>query len=110
VAAKKGVRSARARRVIWTDRALLDLTRIDDYIAADDPRATARWVDKLIAAAERAGRLPSSGKMVRERKHPDLREVLVRTYRIVYRVRADRIEILTVFEGHMQLPEDVDTK
>jgi toxin ParE1/3/4 len=107
VATRRAAKGRRSRKVVWTDRALRDLAQIDDYIAADDPRAAERWIDKLVAAAERAGRLPGAGRMVRERKRPDLREVLVRTYRIVYRVRGAQIEILTVFEGHMRLPEDV---
>jgi toxin ParE1/3/4 len=96
--------------LVWTDRALRDLIRIDDYIAADDPKAADRWVDKPIAAAERAARVPTSGRIVKERKQPDLREVLVRTYRIVYRVRDERVEIVTVFEGHMLFPEAVESK
>lgn len=110
MAARKAAKARRSRKVVWTDRALRDLTRIDDYIAADDARAADRWVDKLIAAAERAGRLPASGRIVPERKRPDLREVLVRTYRLVYRIRGMHIEVLTVFEGHMLLPEDVEPK
>lgn len=45
--------------------------------------------------------------MVPERERPDLREVFVGGYRIIYRVRAERIDVLTVFEGHRLLPEDV---
>jgi len=32
-----------------------------------------------------------------------IRELIVKKYRIVYRLRRDQIEILTVFEGHRQL-------
>jgi plasmid stabilization system protein ParE len=45
--------------------------------------------------------------MVPERERPDLREVFVGSYRIVYRVRAERIDVLTVFEGHRSFPSDV---
>jgi plasmid stabilization system protein ParE len=64
----------------------------------------------LIAAAERAGRVPNAGRIVPERKRPELREVLLRTYRIVYRVRGELVEILTIFEGHMLFPKDVETR
>jgi plasmid stabilization system protein ParE len=39
-----------------------------------------------------------------------VREIFKRTYRIVYRVMSDRIEILTVFEGHRRFPSDVGRK
>jgi mRNA-degrading endonuclease RelE of RelBE toxin-antitoxin system len=34
--------------------------------------------------------------------------VFKRTYRIVYRVTEERIEVLTVFEGHRLFPDDVN--
>ena len=45
-----------------------------------------------------------SGRAVPEKGRRDIREVLQRHYRIVYRLREARIDILTVFEGHKQLP------
>ena len=50
---------------------------------------------------------PAFGRMVPERERPDLREVFVGSYRIVYRIRAESIDILTVFEGHRSFPSDV---
>lgn len=38
----------------------------------------------------------------------DIREVFVRTYRIVYRVREEGILVLTVFEGHRLFPRSED--
>lgn len=95
-----------APSVDWTERAVADLRSIDDYIAAHDPRAAERWVGKLIAKAEAAGRLPMAGRVVPEKLRPDIREVFLRSYRIVYRVREGSILVLTVFEGHRLLPPD----
>jgi len=36
----------------------------------------------------------------------DVREVFLRSYRIVYRVLEAEIHVLTVFEGHRQFPVD----
>ena len=96
------------RKLVWTARALRDLEAIDAHIAADDPIAAAKWIDKLLAAAQREARLPHSGHVVRERRREDLRQILVRTYRIVYRVGDRQVEIITVFEGHHLLPGDVE--
>jgi hypothetical protein len=41
--------------------------------------------------------------MVPEVEDPDIREVFLKSYRIVYRVEARRILVLTVFEGHRKL-------
>jgi hypothetical protein len=34
---------------------------------------------------------------------PDVREVFLRTYRIIYRIEPARILVLTIFEGHRRL-------
>jgi len=105
MAARKTAHRAK-RELVWSDRALRDLIAIDAYIAADDPVVAERWVDKLVAAAERAVVLPNSGQAVRESGREHLKQILVRTYRIVYRFDDKRVEIVTVFEGHHLLPDD----
>jgi addiction module RelE/StbE family toxin len=95
------------RKLVWTDRAVRDLREIDGYIRADDPAAAARWISKLLTAAERAGRFPHSGHIVREKGREDVRQILVGTYRIVYLIRERQVDVLTVFEGHHLLPDDV---
>lgn len=97
---------SRAFRIVWTERAREDLRAIGDYIARDDPMAAARWVETLTTAVERAARAPLAGRRVPEKGRNDVREVLQRTYRIVYRVRDGQIDVLTIFEGHRLLPGD----
>jgi len=100
-------RSAKRFAVAWTDRAVSDLEAIGDFIADDNPVAAERWVRVLIAAAEGAAAMPMAGRRVPELGRDDIREVLKRTYRVVYRVRGDRVEVLAIFEGHRLFPRDV---
>ena len=95
-------------RLRWSKRAEADLVGIDEYISADDPVAAARWIDKLTERARKAALLPYSGRVVPEFKMEALREVLVRTYRIVYRIQRNEVQVITVFEGHRLFPSDVD--
>lgn len=106
MASRKAVRRVQ-RKLVWTERALRDLRDIASYIASGDPAAAERWVGKLLAAAERAVRFPYSGPVVREKGREDLRQILVRGYRIVYLVGEKQVSVLSVFEGHHLLPEDV---
>ena len=87
----------------WTERAVADLFAIGDYIALDDPGAARSWVERLRKRAEKAAVLPSAARVVPEIGRSDVREVFVRTYRIVYRIVDDGIVVLTVFEGHRLL-------
>ena len=101
------LRARPSRTVVWTDRALSDLEAIGDYIARDNEGAAARWVMRLTAAAEKAAMFPKAGRRVPELWRDDVREVFLRTYRIVYRVTEDRFEILTVFEGRRRFLKDL---
>lgn len=87
----------------WTNRARQDLVNIGRYIAQDNPPAARRWVARLRKRAQQACRAPESGRVVPELKRADVREVIERTYRIVYRIRSETIDVLTVFEGHRLL-------
>ena len=87
----------------WTERAANDLIAIGDYIATDNPTAARSWVEKLRQRAVKASKMPRTGRVVPEIGRDDVREVLQRAYRIVYRVVDDGIVVLTVFEGHRLL-------
>jgi toxin ParE1/3/4 len=52
-----------------------------------------------VAAVERLEAYPLSGRVVPEVGDDTLREVLHGNYRIVYRVRTELVEIVTVFHG-----------
>ena len=89
----------------WTLRAREDLRAVGRYIARDNPKAARAWVARLVAAAREAAAAPRVGRIVPEIGNPEYREVLVRTYRIVYRIERDgkAIVVLMVFEGHKLL-------
>jgi toxin ParE1/3/4 len=89
----------------WSLRAREDLRAVGRYIARDNPKAARAWVARLTAAARTAANLPRAGRIVPEIANPDYREVLLRSYRIVYRIERDgkSIVVLMVFEGHKLL-------
>lgn len=89
--------------VYWTHRASEDLLAIGDYIAADDPVAARDWLEQLRQRAADAADAPNAGRIVPELGRADVREVFLRSYRIVYRVSEGDLTVLTVFEGHMRL-------
>ncbi len=91
----------------WTRRARQDLIDIARYIERDKPEAARRWVARLRQHARGAADLPQSGRRVPEIARNDVREVFVRSYRIVYLIEAETVWILTVFEGHRLLPREV---
>lgn len=85
--------------VIWSPQSLRDLNAIRDYIAQDSPAYADLVVRRLFVAVERLELFPQSGRIVPERDVSWLREVIVRPYRVVYRLRGDAAEVVTVFRA-----------
>ena len=93
--------------VTWSREAGENLVEIEEFIARDSLERAVRFVDALIDHAEAIlADNPRSGRIVPEIGNPDMRELIHRGYRIVYRLKGDVLEILTVFEGHRLLRLD----
>jgi toxin ParE1/3/4 len=90
-------------KVVWTESAERDLETIESYVARDNPNAAAALVDRLVGRAEAVAEHPHLGRVVPEIGAEHVRELIEGNYRIVYRLRGRRAEILTVFEGHSLL-------
>ena len=83
--------------------ALDDLGEISAYIARDNPRAADAWVLRLLEQVEKACIQPNGGRVVPEGKDPNIREVFLRSYRIIYRIEPESLLVLRVIEGHRRL-------
>lgn len=93
------------RAIRWTHRARADLAAIRVFISRDSPHYARVMVGRIIGATERLSDFPESGRQVPEFERPDLREVILRPYRIVYRlVGSEQVHILTVHHGSRLLP------
>ena len=92
-------------RIRWSPQALLDLESIRDYIARDSPLYAELVIRRLVAAVERLEAFPQSGRIVPERNAEDIREIIVKPYRIVYRLRPELVEIVTVFRASRLFPD-----
>ena len=91
--------------LIWSPQSLRDLEAIRAYIAEDSPLYADLVVRRLVSAVERLSAFPESGRIVPERNTPEVREVIVRPYRIVYRVRPGVVEVATVFHASRLFPD-----
>lgn len=85
-------------KVYWTAEASARLLDIQAYIAQDSPMAARR--------SRKLAEPPLTGRTVPEYPDSDLREVLERPFRLIYRVVAERqqIDIVTVKHYRQKLP------
>ena len=86
-------------RVIWTRQAVEDVEAIRAYVARDSERYAGLLVETLVGAADRLELFPRSGRVVPEAGDDSLREVLHGNYRLVYRLQAESVEVITVYHA-----------
>jgi plasmid stabilization system protein ParE len=93
-------------QVIIAPSAQTDLADIVRYIAQHNSDAAARLGFELITRAESLADFPEIGRRVPEFRQPNLREIICRSYRIIYRLRRDnqRIEIVRFWHGARGFP------
>lgn len=89
----------------WSPQAVSDLEAIRDYIAKDSQRYASLVVARLVTAVDHLKSFPESGRVVPELGDPSIREIFVRPYRIVYRLKSGAVQIATVFRASHRLPD-----
>jgi toxin ParE1/3/4 len=85
-------------RIVWSPNSLNQLEKIGDYIALDSPGSAVKFVGKILDSVERLKKFPFSGSNVPE--SPNLKQVIVQGYRIVYRASDKSIDIIAVLSPY----------
>ena len=80
-------------RLVWSPLAEQHVEEALAFIAADDAAASRRWLEELLERVEALRRFPDSGRVVPELERDEIRELLVGSYRVIYRHRGDLVEI-----------------
>jgi toxin ParE1/3/4 len=92
-------------RILWSPQSLRDLEAIREYIAKDSEHYAGLTIARIFSAVEQLIQFPHSGHIVPERDEPEIREVIVGRFRVVYRVQEALIEVATVFRAAREFPE-----
>ena len=94
-------------RVFWTQNAIEHLVNIYEHIALNSPTYANRMVDRITHRSEQIADQPLSGRKVPEYQSEDIRELIEKPYRIIYRIKADQIDVLAVIHSASLLPEEI---
>ena len=85
------------------DGEALDQTlKIRDYLAVTSEEYATRVVDNLFSRIDQLPAFPLSGPLYAKAGLPQVRELLVRPYKVIYEVTAKQIRILAVFHQRQQ--------
>lgn len=85
--------------VKWSPEAVEDIESIAEYIARDSDYYARSVVTEILSASHRVREFPLIGRIVPEIGNETIRERLVYSYRLVYRIESDRILIVAVIHG-----------
>ena len=96
-----------AYKLIWSPASRDDLRDIVTFISRDSRQRAGAFGYRLISETDKLQIFPEIGRVVPEYRDPTIREIIVRYYRIVYRVDHERklVEIARVWHAARGTPE-----
>ena len=97
--------------IIWSPTSRNKINEIIEYISIDDLDAALALVEEIEQRVKQLKKHPRSGRMVAALNDEMVRELIIRSnYLVVYEIRNDRIEILTVRHAKQDFEEsDLET-
>ena len=92
-------------KIEWTNQAENRIYDIAAYIALDSIMEAEKWIDNIFNYVQRLEIFPESGRYVPELpSRKDLRELVFKNYRIIYRIEKTKVFIFTVQNYKQILP------
>ena len=92
-------------RVFWTPEARARLLEIQAYIARDSPAGARRVAAQLLRRSRQLAVPPTLGRRLPKYPEAELREILIRPFRMIFRVTAAQIQIITIKHYRQKLPK-----
>jgi plasmid stabilization system protein ParE len=96
-----------AFQIIWSEQARDDLQSIVLFIAQDNSPVAESFGYLLMSQVDVLAQFPQIGRMVPEENDPTIREIVFRSYRIIYKVLEEkqRVAIARIWHGARGEPE-----
>lgn len=85
--------------VRWSLPAKEDLRRIHDYISIDSKFYAKKISQDIVEKTETLNDFPKCGRVVPEIGDPNIREIIIYSYRLVYEINSTVIEVLGIIHG-----------
>lgn len=90
-------------KLIWTEKAIDDLSELAEYVAISDQVAAKRLVQRVLSSLARLEQHPESGRRLPELPLHNYREVISSPSRIVYRVEKDNVFVVRIIRQERDL-------
>ncbi len=88
-----------AFNIKWSPRAASQLENICEYISKDSNYYAGVFAKKIVKIIKDIPNFPEAGRIVPEYRDKNLREKIHGSYRIIYRINRDNIEVVAICHG-----------
>ena len=92
--------------LIFTDRFLDRVEEYTDYIALDHIPTALKWARDIFEQCHKLSHQPERGRIVPEFRRPEIREIIHGNYRLVYELKTNQIDMLTIWHTSQMMPDD----
>ncbi|NVM34218.1 MAG: type II toxin-antitoxin system RelE/ParE family toxin [Candidatus Lokiarchaeota archaeon] len=83
----------------WSQTSENDLNEIIDYIAQDSLEYALSFYEEVREKVENLVQFPKMGRKVPELDDPNIRELILRNYRLIYRIFEEKVQIIRLIHG-----------
>jgi plasmid stabilization system protein ParE len=92
--------------IVLTDRFLTRVEECTDYIAQDHIPTAIKWAEGIFEHCQKLRAQPEIGGIVPEFKRSEIRELIHGNYRLVYELKTNQIDMLTIWYTRQMMPDD----
>ena len=92
-----------ARKIVWSHEAAADIEELANYISRDSVFYAAAFVQETLDVSRSLNDFSERGRVVPEFGDPNIRELFVKEYRLIYSIEEDRIVLLGLVHGKRDL-------
>jgi|WetSurSiteA1Bulk_404760.scaffolds.fasta_scaffold106041_2 toxin ParE1/3/4 len=86
-------------KIKWSHDSIEDLKELCRFIALDSPYYANLLRDRIFEMVEHLEIFPEMGRHAPESDDPTVRELIYKSYRIIYQIKEGYLEIITVIHG-----------
>jgi toxin ParE1/3/4 len=94
--------------IFWTSSAKKDLNEIIDYISIDSKKIALEKLIQIEKVTNKIINFPKKGRIIPELEKRNItmyREIIIKPWRIFYKIEENRIPIIAVIDGRRNIEE-----
>ena len=92
-------------KIVWSPLSYERLEKIYEFISDNDQAAAKNLINRVLKRIESLNKYPERGRRVPEINRDEIREIFEGEYRIIYKIGAKKILILTIRNFKQLLPK-----